>query len=350
MPKQIFLSKLQIDELKAFSKSKEAGKREALRAQAILMLNKRLDLGLIEELTGFKRSSIFSLRNIFLKKGIDGIKDKRKKKQPRLLTKSQRMQVLEILKTKKPRDFGLDEDNWSTWALGYLINEQYGVKYKSKTSLYLLFKEAHFTFHKPGKVYQKRDEKLVQKWKSEVKPLIENAWKDNNIEIIAGDEMTLSSVTTFQKIWLPAGQYPKIEISSKRENRSIYGFLNIKTGHEHAYSAEKQNMYVTVEMLKKLRREYPKRKLLIVWDNAGWHRGSEVQEFLNQDQNIDIIYFPAYAPEENPQEKVWKAGRAHISHNRLIDKIEKTTNEFVGYLNSNFFEYSLLDFKSKVQV
>jgi transposase len=350
VPKQIFLNETQLEELKAFSKNKETNRKEALRVQAILMLNKRLELDLIEELTDFKRSSIFAVRNRFLKQGIEGIKDKRKKVQSGILTKNQRTQVLDIIKTKKPRDFGFDEDYWSTWALGYLIHEQYGVRYKSKTSLYLLFKEAHFTFHKPGKVYQKRDEQLVKKWKEDVTPIIENAWKNDNVEIIAGDEMILSSITTFQKIWLPAGEYPKIEISSKRENRSFYGFLNIKTGREHAFVTEKQNMYLTVDLLKKLRSEYPKRKLLLFWDNAGWHRGSAVQDFLNQDKNIDIIYFPPYAPDQNPQEKVWKAARRHISHNRLVDKIETVANAFALFLNSTFFEYSLLGFKSNAQM
>jgi transposase len=347
MPKQIFLTEAQVEELKAFSKNKETNTKESFRVQAILMLNRKLDLELIEELTGFKRSSIFRLRNSFLKKGIEGIRDKRKKKPRGLLTKSQRTQILQVLKNQTPRDFGFEDDYWTTWALGYLIHEQYGVKYKSKTSLYLIFKEANFTFHKPGKVYQKRDEQQVQKWKEDIKPIVENAWKNNNIEILAGDEMILSSITTSQKIWLPAGEYPKIEVTSKRVNRSFYGFLNIKTGHEHAFVTEKQNMYITVDILKKLRTEYPKRKLLLFWDNAGWHRGSAVQEYIDRDKNIDIIHFPPYAPEENPQEKVWKAARKHVSHNRLIDNIEKIANEFAMFLNDNFFEYSLLGFKSK---
>ncbi len=347
MPRQIVLNQAQIEDLKAFSKNKETNTKESLRSQAILMLNRRFDLGIIEELTGFKRSSIFTLRNNFLRKGIDGIRDKRKKKTRSLLTKGQRTQILETLKNNTPRDYGFDEDYWTTWSLGHLIREQYDVKYKSKTSLYLIFKEARFTFHKPGKVYQKRDEQQVQKWKEEVMPVIKKAWNSDQIEIFAADEMILSSTTTFQKIWLPAGEYPKIEATSTRENRAFYGFLNIKTGREHAFITEKQNMYITVDVLKQLRRNYPKSRLLLIWDNAGWHRGSAVQEFLKGDKNIDLIYFPAYAPEENPQEKVWKAARKNVSHNRFIDNIKQISNDFAEFLNNTFFEYSLLGFKSK---
>jgi transposase len=280
--------------------------------------------------------------------GIDGIKDKRKKIST--LTKSQRDHIIEILKTKKPRDFGFSQDYWTTLILGHLISEQYGIKYKSMTSLYLIFKDAKFSFHKPGKVYKNRNEQLVKQWKEDLTPILGKLWVDEKVELFAGDEMILSSITTFQKIWLPIMQYPKIEVSNKKENRSLYGFLNIKQGIEHAFVTEKQNMYISVEMLKNLRKIYPNKKLVIFWDNAGWHKGSAVQEFLQIDKNIEIIHFPAYAPEENPQERVWKSGRKNASHNRYIDNIEAASKEFANFLNNTFFEYSLLGFKSNVKM
>ncbi|MBU4305720.1 MAG: hypothetical protein KJ893_08930, partial [Candidatus Omnitrophica bacterium] len=54
------------------------------------------------------------------------------------------------------------------------------------------------------------------------------------------------------------------------------------------------------------------------------------------------IYFPRSAPEENPQEHVWKQGRSKVTHNKFIENIDKTTNEFVDYLNNSKFRYSFL--------
>jgi len=36
-----------------------------------------------------------------------------------------------------------------------------------------------------------------------------------------------------------------------------------------------------------------KKKLLIFWDGAGWHRGSKVQEFIKQDKNTHIQFASA---------------------------------------------------------
>src|SRR5947199_10016610 len=114
--------------------------------------------------------------------------------------------------------------------------------------------------------------------------------------------MILTTQTTIQKIWLPESEYPKIECrTGGRKRRSVYGFLNLKTGQEHAFKTELQNMYVTKEILEKMRTLYPKQKIVLFWDNAGWHRGSVVQDFIKTDENIESIHFPTYAPEENPQ-------------------------------------------------
>jgi len=92
----------------------------------------------------------------------------------------------------------------------------------------------------------------------------------------------------------------------------------------------------------KIRKLYSGQKILLLWDGPGWHRGSKVKEFLNNDGNIKVIYFPRYSPEENPQEHVWKEGRSQVTHNRFIENIDTATNEFVNYLNSAKFNYSLL--------
>lgn len=149
--------------------------------------------------------------------------------------------------------------------------------------------------------------------------------------------------TTFQKIWLPANEYPKIEVASQKTARSIYGFLNIRNGKEHAFKTEWQNMYITAEVLGKLRTIYPHEKILLIWDQAPSHKGSKAQEFIRNDGKIETLHFPRAAPEENPQEHVWKAGRSNISHNRYIQNIDTTADEFVEYLNRTEFRYSFLD-------
>lgn len=342
------LSGEQKSELNHYLKHKDRSAIEIRRAQSVLLLDAKTNLNLIEQITAYKKRAAFKFRKLYLKSGLDALEDKRKGNAKKLLTRSQREELIALLKNSSPKAHGYDCEYWETGILANFIKRQYQVIYKSKTSYYLLFKQSKFTFHKPGRVYEKHDEEKANVWRKETKPILEAAIKDENVVILAEDEMILSSQTTFQKIWLPQGEYPKIEVSNTRMNRSIYGFLNIKTGQGHAYKKEKQNMYITAECLSDLRKQYPEKKLLIFWDGAGWHRGSAVQKFILEDKKIETIYFPPYSPEENPQEHVWKTTRSKISHNRFIDKIDDVADEFVNYINLNKFEYKLLGFSARL--
>lgn len=339
------LKETQARELSDFVQQAVRTGKEVRRAQTILLLNKGAKMETIISLTGFERSRIFDIRKKYLEKGLLAVKDPKKKNPKELLTKTQRTEIAETLKSKKPSDldpYFINYDYWTTGVLGQWIERKYDVSYKSKTSIYLIFRQSKFTFHKPGRVYQKRNEEEVKQWKTQTKPIVERAFLNKNVVILCEDEMILSTQTTFQKLWLPQGTYPKIEVSNKKENRSIYGFLNIKSGKEHAFKTAWQNMFITTDILKKIRAIYKDKNILLLWDGPGWHKGKEVVNFIKEDGNISVIHFPKYSPEENPQEHIWKNGRSKITHNFTVNDIDKTADEFVDYLNTNIFNYSLL--------
>ena len=298
--------------------------------------------------TGLSLKHVQRIRRAFRSIGTDAFKDKRHNNAPVLLTKSQRDEVAVLLNTTTPNDHGYSNSPfWSTRILATVIKRKYNVVYSSRTSYYVIFKKSEFSFHLPGKQYEKADPEVVAKWEKEQHQRLEEAFCDSDTVILTEDEMVLTQATTTQKIWIPKGTTPAvIETNGTRKNRSIYGFLNLKTGKEHAFSTEHQTMYETAEILKKIRKIYPKQKILLLWDGAGWHRGSVAQEALIT-HHIEAVHFPPYSPQLNPQEHVWKQGRSQVTHNRFIPKIEPVTKELIDYLNTTTFPYSLLGFRSK---
>lgn len=339
------LKQKQINELReAIKTSKKAD--EVKRAQAIIMVDGNGSDESITVMTGYQRRQAYGLRKKYLEHGIESIVDKRQGKPKELLTRRQREEIIETVKSKTPQAVGYACEHWTSGLLADYIETKYSVKYKSKTSLYVIFRKSSFTYHKPGRKYHLRDEQEVALFRKKANKMLEKAWPENNTVILCEDEMILSTQTTFQKIWLPKNEYPRIEISNTRKNRNVYGFLNVKTGTEHAWKTEYQNMFITKNVLRELRKIYPTEKLLVFWDGAGWHRGAVVQEFIEKDKNIETAYFPRYSPEENPQEHVWKNGRSAITHNAFIENIDEATDKFAKYLNATKFPYSFLGFSA----
>lgn len=320
---------------------------EVRRASAVLFIDDETDEQTLKRFTQYSRRQAFAIRKAYLSSGIDALRDKRHTNRDRVLSKVQRDHIITMLQTKQPKDMldGCADTHWSTNLLGEYIERHYRVRYKSRTSSYLLFREAKLSFHFPGKSYEKADEARKQAWitqQTDGRSRLMQAWKDDRTVILCEDEMVLTSSTTLQKIWLPKGQYPPVvDTNTTKKRKSLYGFLNLKTGKQDAFITDWQNMYITVEVLDQLRQIYPTQKLLLVWDNCGWHRGSEVTKWIARDGNTKTLYFPPYTPDLNPQEHVWKAGRKATTHNLHITDIEQTVQDFVGYISNRIFGYEL---------
>jgi transposase len=63
-----------------------------------------------------------------------------------------------------------------------------------------------------------------------------------------------------------------------------------------------------VRFLRHLLRQIPG-KLLIIWDGSPIHRGRAVKEFLASEaaeDRLKLERLPGYAPDLNPDERVWK--------------------------------------------
>lgn len=52
--------------------------------------------------------------------------------------------------------------------------------------------------------------------------------------------------------------------------------------------------------LERLNKAFPYSKILLIMDQAGWHKSKELKTF----ENIEIVYLPAYSPELNLVEKL----------------------------------------------
>lgn len=340
------VSKLTVEQVKSLEKfiqTKDTKIEEAKRAQAILMLNNELEEAAIKSITGYDKKYCFKLRKRFATKGVAGLKSKGKKLKA-LLTKTQLSELVTILQTKKPCDVGQRGEYWSVKILVEFVETHYSVLYKSKSSYYAIFKEAKFSFHKPGKQYHEYKKELVDKWKEDHAEEINRAILDPEVEVLVEDELILLTQTTFQRVWLPRGTYPHVEVSNKRERRGIYGFLNVKSGIEHSFKTTFINSEETCNVLDKICKIYEGKKILLIWDNASWHKSAAIRQFLSQGtRQIRLCSFPPYAPEENPQEHVWKSARGQITHNKFIENIDAAADEFVAYLNMSKFNYKFFN-------
>jgi hypothetical protein len=76
--------------------------------------------------------------------------------------------------------------------------------------------------------------------------------------------------------------------------------------------------------LRHVGRTYPAgrhKRVVILIDNAPWHRGRPIDEALRDNPHLEFKRLPSYSPQLNPIERFWKILRRRATHNRLFDTL-----------------------------
>jgi transposase len=76
--------------------------------------------------------------------------------------------------------------------------------------------------------------------------------------------------------------------------------------------------------LRHVGRIYPRHacpEVVILSDNAPWHRGKEIDQALAENPHLRFKRLPSYSPQLNPIERFWKKLRRRATHNRFFDSV-----------------------------
>jgi transposase len=67
------------------------------------------------------------------------------------------------------------------------------------------------------------------------------------------------------------------------------------------------------QFVRALLREIPGH-LIVLWDGASIHKGPEMDEIAQSYPRVHFERFPAYAPELNPVEQIWRDFKGHMAN------------------------------------
>ncbi len=62
-------------------------------------------------------------------------------------------------------------------------------------------------------------------------------------------------------------------------------------------------------------------RVVLIIDNAPWHRGKPIDEALADYPHLEFKRLPSYSPQLNVIERFWKLLRRRATHNRLFESL-----------------------------
>lgn len=180
-----------------------------------------------------------------------------------------------------------------------------------------------FRYKKPHTVPAKADKEKQEAFITYYEKLKEEAGDQEPIYFV--DSVHPEHQTRLAYGWILKGERKDIPTTGRQYRLNFMGGICLST-HKIVYEqAEKIDEMSIQSFLHRLRQQHVgSYKVHVIWDNAGYHCSKQVQAFAKE-LGIVIHYLPAYSPNLNPIERLWKMMHEHVTYNRYYEKFDDFT-------------------------
>jgi transposase len=158
------------------------------------------------------------------------------------------------------------------------------------------------------------------------------------LTLLSQDEARFPMVPTLGPTLGVKGHRPVVGTRDCKDLLYVLAVVNVITGVLHANTLEsparakaKTGKSKTRRMqeafashLRHIARLYPAgehKRVVLILDNAPWHRGGPIDEALGDHPHLEFYRLPSYSPQLNVIERFWKLLRRRATHNRLFDSL-----------------------------
>jgi len=136
------------------------------------------------------------------------------------------------------------------------------------------------------------------------------------------DEAGFSLHPKLGPVWTKKGSKPQVPTASNHKRLNLMGWVAPWQGWHGLVRIDKGNRQSFISFLKYLHGRLWEWKVFLYADGASWHKGKQIKEILAELKNIHLHYLPAYHPEQNPQERIWKLLRYEVTTNHYFQNVD----------------------------
>lgn len=144
--------------------------------------------------------------------------------------------------------------------------------------------------------------------------------------------------------WTLPGRQRTVMTPGKNVKRYFAAAMDAVTDKLVWVKGEKKSSVLFIELLKKLLKTYPDKKVIhVVLDNYVIHSSRQTRQWLEQfGQKFRLHFLPPYDPDDNRIErKLWREVHANVTINHTIGYIERLCDEVVAFMTRHNIKAAL---------
>jgi len=213
------------------------------------------------------------------------------------------------------------------------IKEKYGITYTIPGINKWLHRNS-FSYKKPKGYPRKASKEQQEKFIEFYDELKKTKNPEDSIMFMDSSHPSMSTKISYG--WIRKGKEKPIKTTASRTRINLIGAINLtKLDAPVVGSYETVDGEAIIDFLQQLRKYSDiSGKIYLVLDQAGYHRSANVQEAANK-LNVKLLYLPAYSPNLNPIERLWKVMNECARNNKFFECAQK-------------FRQSIYDFFQKI--
>jgi transposase len=283
------------------------------RLHVLLALAQGQSVSEVAERLSLGEQTVRDYRNQYLFKGMASLAYQSPPGRPRKLTQTQRHQLAEWIRAS-PQDSGYTSGCWNTPMIQDLIQRHFGVEYHPHYIATLL-KNMGFSYQKARFVSDHLNEAKRLAWRQSRWPKILRQAKQRKALLLFGDEASFAQWGSLSYTWAPKGHQPEVPTSGTRKAYKVFGLIDYFSGRffYKAHAGRFNSPSYAAFLLEVL--SHTTQHVVVIQDGARYHTSKAMQEFFEAHADrLTIEQLPAYSPDFNPIEHLWKKVKKEATH------------------------------------
>jgi transposase len=277
----------------------------------------------VARILNVSRRSLFAWQRDYREHGEDGLRTKKTRGPDSKLTSEQMSSLYVLLVGCDPRQLSFGLALWTRKMIQELIWRRFGVRL-SIASVGRVLHQLGMSPQKPlCKAYQ-QNPALVARWKAEEYPKIVEEAKEADAIIYFADEAAIGTHYHAGTTWAPVGQTPVVEHTGAKKSAFMvsavnrHGALRFQLFEVSIKAADFQ------AFCKRLMSDSDGHPVYLILDNSRVHRAKLLKKFADDSEGmLKLFFLPAYSPDLNPDEWVWKNVKHDHVGRAAVDGIQQ---------------------------
>lgn len=280
------------------------------RAKALLAYYKGKSSKTIAEVLNLSERTLKRWIKKFESYGLDSLYDEEREGRPSTLNSEQEAELRQMITDQNQRVWTARHiHQWLVTTLGVCLSVKYLPQLLGRIGL---------SFHKTMYDLVKRDAAKRRQWIAEKLPEIYRRQVQEGWRVFYQDEVGFSREGTLAKSWGIKGAPNKIPNYGRGKRMNLIGVFEVGTGMFYGELVDDSiNGSRFKEFIWSLKKRVGSDKIILICDNAKFHKSKELQQWYALQQSwLSLEFLPAYSPDFNPIERLWKWFKGEFTHNR----------------------------------